>query len=118
MIARMIMNIIYLCALFTSNAAVKKTHCGKKNFFCFKACSFGSSTFGLVMIPVLNSFLIGGSSLSPGLVLFTGTMNAVLGLLTFTPLLLHFLVKRFTADLHYNRETKVRIVQEYSGQNY
>lgn len=72
-----------------------------------KACSFGSSTFGLVMIPVLNSFLIGGSSLSPGLVLFTGTMNAVLGLLTFTPLLLHFLVKRFTADLHYNRETKV-----------
>ncbi|KAI1725883.1 assembly, mitochondrial proton-transport ATP synth complex domain-containing protein [Ditylenchus destructor] len=72
-----------------------------------KFCSLGSSAVGLMVIPILSAKLWENALYNPSTLVFVVLMNAFIGLLTFTPLLLHFLTKRFVADMYYNSETQV-----------
>ena len=62
------------------------------------------------MIPVLTSYLWEAAAERPSMMAFALVANAFLGILTFTPLLLHFLAKRFVSNLYYNADTKVNIL--------
>jgi hypothetical protein len=59
------------------------------------------------MIPTLTGYFWEMAADSTGMICFLTLTNSFLGLLTFTPFLLHFLVKRFVLDLHYNPESEV-----------
>jgi hypothetical protein len=77
-------------------------------------CSIGSSSLGVVMIPVLTSYLWEAATERPSMMAFAFVANSFLGILTFTPLLLHFLAKRFVVNLYYNDDTKIFTSIHYS----
>uniref|UniRef100_A0A7E4VL58 Transmembrane protein 70 homolog, mitochondrial n=1 Tax=Panagrellus redivivus TaxID=6233 RepID=A0A7E4VL58_PANRE len=79
----------------------------RKGVLIAKLCSIGSSSLGVVMIPVLTSYMWQAASERPSMMVFAILANGFLGLLTFTPLLLHFLAKRFVANVFYNADSKV-----------
>ncbi|CEF66935.1 Protein of unknown function DUF1301, TMEM70 family-containing protein [Strongyloides ratti] len=78
----------------------------KKGVIAAKIFSLSSSALGVVMIPVLTNYLWVAASEKPSMLFFTVLANSFLGLLTFTPLLLHFLVKRFVCNIYYNHDTE------------
>ncbi|KHN71283.1 Transmembrane protein 70 -like protein, mitochondrial [Toxocara canis] len=69
--------------------------------------SLSSSALGLIMVPILSSYLWEAAREQPNIMLFAIVANTFLTLLSLTPLLLQFLVKRFIVDIYYNSETKV-----------
>ncbi|KAK5983400.1 Transmembrane protein 70 protein mitochondrial [Trichostrongylus colubriformis] len=71
-----------------------------------KVLSLSSSAVGAVMVPVLTSYLWEAASERPSMMMFTVVANTFLVLLSFTPLLLHFLTKRFPVNLYYNNTTE------------
>ncbi|RCN26068.1 hypothetical protein ANCCAN_28212, partial [Ancylostoma caninum] len=75
--------------------------------FVTKVLSLSSSIAGVVMVPVLSSYLWEAAAERPTMMMFTIVANTFLLLLSFTPLLLHFLVKRFPVNIYYNHDTKV-----------
>ncbi|KAK6057939.1 hypothetical protein COOONC_04501 [Cooperia oncophora] len=77
--------------------------------FIAKVLSLSSSAVGAVMVPVLTSYLWEAATERPSMMMFTVVANTFLVLLSFTPLLLHFLAKRFPINLYYNHDTKVWI---------
>ncbi|CAD5234892.1 unnamed protein product [Bursaphelenchus xylophilus] len=81
---------------------------------CAKLCSLGSSAAGLIMIPVLSSQIVQGAAEKPALMTFLVISNAFLALLTFTPLLLHALAKRFVCDVYYNPKTETFTTVHYN----
>ncbi|VDM65997.1 unnamed protein product [Strongylus vulgaris] len=58
------------------------------------------------MVPVLSTYLWDAAAERPAMMMFTIMANTLLVLLSFTPLLLHFLVKRFPVNIYYNHDTK------------
>uniref|UniRef100_A0AC34QHV8 Transmembrane protein 70 n=1 Tax=Panagrolaimus sp. JU765 TaxID=591449 RepID=A0AC34QHV8_9BILA len=86
----------------------------RKGVIGAKICSIGSSALGVVMIPVLTSYLWQSATERPSMMVFAVLANSFLGLLTFTPLLLHFLAKRFVANVYYNAETKTFTTVHYN----
>ncbi|XGW03922.1 hypothetical protein V3C99_015233 [Haemonchus contortus] len=74
--------------------------------FIAKVLSLSSSAVGAVMVPVLTSYLWEAATERPSMMMFTIVANTFLVLLSFTPLLLHFLAKRFPVNLYYNHDTK------------
>ncbi|EYB97481.1 hypothetical protein Y032_0140g2166 [Ancylostoma ceylanicum] len=74
--------------------------------FATKVLSLSSSVAGVIMVPVLSSYLWEAAAERPTMMMFTIVANTVLLLLSFTPLLLHFLVKRFPVNIYYNHDTK------------
>ena len=72
-----------------------------------QVCSIGSTALGLVMMPVLTSRLWEQAVDHPSMMVFTVVANGFLALLTFTPLLLHFLTKRFVFNVYYNPRSQV-----------
>ncbi|KAI1732387.1 assembly, mitochondrial proton-transport ATP synth complex domain-containing protein [Ditylenchus destructor] len=72
-----------------------------------KFCSLGSSAVGLMVIPILSAKFWENAVYNPSTLVFVVLANAFIGLLTFTPLLLHFLTKRFVADMYYDSKTQV-----------
>ncbi|MFH4981041.1 hypothetical protein AB6A40_007750 [Gnathostoma spinigerum] len=72
-----------------------------------KILSLSSSVMGLVMVPILTQYLWEAAADRPAVMMFAIVANSFLILLSFTPFLLQFLVKRFIVDLRYNPETKV-----------
>lgn len=61
-------------------------------------------------MPILSSKLWENASEKPSTMVFVVMANLLLGVLTFTPLLLHFLAKRFIANIYYNPKTKVKFL--------
>lgn len=78
-----------------------------------KMLSLSSSALGLVMVPVLSAYLWDAASEQPSVMLFAVVANAFLTLLSSTPFLLQFLVKRFIVDIYYNNKTKVFTTVHY-----
>ncbi|KIH62827.1 hypothetical protein ANCDUO_06887 [Ancylostoma duodenale] len=74
--------------------------------FVTKVLSLSSSIAGVIMVPVLSSYLWEAAAERPTMMMFTIVANTFLLLLSFTPLLLHFLVKRFPVNIYYNHDTK------------
>ncbi|CAI4223223.1 unnamed protein product [Auanema sp. JU1783] len=74
--------------------------------FGAKVLSLSSSVVGAVMVPVLSNYMWEAAAQRPTMMMFTLVANSFLVLLSFTPLLLHFLAKRFPVELYYNHETK------------
>lgn len=74
--------------------------------FAAKVLSLSSSAVGAVMVPVLSSYLWDAATERPSMMMFTIVANTFLVLLSFTPLLLHFLAKRFPVNIYYNHDTK------------
>uniref|UniRef100_A0A915D254 Transmembrane protein 70 n=1 Tax=Ditylenchus dipsaci TaxID=166011 RepID=A0A915D254_9BILA len=72
-----------------------------------KVISLSSSSLGIVMIPVLTSKLMEAAADNPGAMVLLVFANSFVGLLTFTPLLLHFLTKRFVANIYYNSKSQL-----------
>uniref|UniRef100_A0A915BAS1 Transmembrane protein 70 n=1 Tax=Parascaris univalens TaxID=6257 RepID=A0A915BAS1_PARUN len=72
-----------------------------------KMLSLSSSALGLVMVPILSAYLWDAASEQPSIMLFAVVANTFLTLLSSTPFLLQFLVKRFIVDIYYNKRTKV-----------
>ncbi|KAK6755605.1 hypothetical protein RB195_014151 [Necator americanus] len=68
--------------------------------------SLSSSVAGVIMVPVLSSYLWEAAAERPTMMMFTIIANTFLVALSFTPLLLHFLVKRFPVNIYYNHDTK------------
>ncbi|GMR32196.1 hypothetical protein PMAYCL1PPCAC_02391 [Pristionchus mayeri] len=79
-----------------------------------KILSLSSSVAGVVMVPVLSSYLWEAASERPSMMAFAIVANSALVLLSFTPLLLHFLTKRFPMDVHYNSHTQTFSTIHYS----
>uniref|UniRef100_A0AC35GJ00 Transmembrane protein 70 n=1 Tax=Panagrolaimus sp. PS1159 TaxID=55785 RepID=A0AC35GJ00_9BILA len=79
-----------------------------------KVCSLGSTALGVIMIPALTSYLWEAATERPSMMAFTVIANAFLGLLTFTPLLLHFLAKRYVVNLYYNADSKIFTTVHYN----
>ncbi|VDK49045.1 unnamed protein product [Anisakis simplex] len=79
----------------------------KRGVFITKILSLSSSGLGLIMVPVLSSYLWAAASEQPSMMLFVIVSNTFLTLLSLTPLLLQFLVKRFIVDIYYNHKTKI-----------
>ncbi|KAE9417504.1 hypothetical protein Angca_009343 [Angiostrongylus cantonensis] len=75
--------------------------------FAAKILSLSSSAAGAVMVPLISSYLWETATERPTIMLFTIVANTFLALLSFTPLLLHFLTKRFPINLYYNKDTKI-----------
>uniref|UniRef100_A0A1I7X7I6 CNNM transmembrane domain-containing protein n=1 Tax=Heterorhabditis bacteriophora TaxID=37862 RepID=A0A1I7X7I6_HETBA len=75
--------------------------------FAAKVLSLSSSVAGVVMVPIISSFLWEAASERPTMMMFSVVANTFLVLLSFTPLLLHFLTKRFPVNIYYNHQTKV-----------
>uniref|UniRef100_A0A0N4ZUH6 Transmembrane protein 70 homolog, mitochondrial n=1 Tax=Parastrongyloides trichosuri TaxID=131310 RepID=A0A0N4ZUH6_PARTI len=86
----------------------------KKGIIAAKIFSLSSSSAGLIMIPYLTSYLWTAATERPGMMVFTILANTFLGILTFTPLLLHFLTKRFVSNIYYNHDTKVYTSIQYN----
>uniref|UniRef100_A0AC34GS73 Transmembrane protein 70 n=1 Tax=Panagrolaimus sp. ES5 TaxID=591445 RepID=A0AC34GS73_9BILA len=86
----------------------------KKGVVFAKICSIGSTALGVVMIPVLTSYLWEAATERPSMMAFALVANSFLGLLTFTPLLLHFLAKRFVVNVYYNDDTKIFTTVHYN----
>lgn len=63
---------------------------------------------GLLMLPVINSALWEAISERPSVMVFAGVANLFLILFASTPLLLHFLTKRFVQNLFYNSKEQVQ----------
>ncbi|CAJ0590989.1 unnamed protein product [Cylicocyclus nassatus] len=74
--------------------------------FITKVLSLSSSVAGVIMVPILNTYLWDAAAERPAMMMFTIMANTLLVLLSFTPLLLHFLVKRFPINIYYNHDTK------------
>jgi len=79
----------------------------RRAVFLAKAVSMGSSLLGLVFIPTISIALWESAMESQAAMGMMLTADLFVGAFTFTPLLLHFLVKRFVADLYYNPKSKV-----------
>ncbi|EFP08921.1 hypothetical protein CRE_18029 [Caenorhabditis remanei] len=79
-----------------------------------KILSLSSSIAGVVMVPVLSSYLWEAAAEKPKMMLFAIVANTFLVLLSFTPLLLHFLAKRFPIDIFYNNEKKIYTTIHYN----
>ncbi|GMT33203.1 hypothetical protein PFISCL1PPCAC_24500 [Pristionchus fissidentatus] len=79
-----------------------------------KILSLSSSVAGVVMVPVLSSYLWEAAAERPSMMAFAVVANSFLILLSFTPLLLHFLAKRFPMDIHYNSHTQTFSTVHYS----
>ncbi|GMT04516.1 hypothetical protein PENTCL1PPCAC_26690, partial [Pristionchus entomophagus] len=79
-----------------------------------KIVSLASSVAGAVMVPVLSSYMWEAASERPSMMAFAVVANSFLVLLSFTPLLLHFLAKRFPMDVHYNSYTQTFSTVHYS----
>lgn len=63
------------------------------------------------MIPYLSTQLWEKSVDHPATLAFAVVANTTLGILTFTPILLHFLTKRFIVNVYYNPDTKVTLLK-------
>ncbi|CAA98457.1 Transmembrane protein 70 homolog, mitochondrial [Caenorhabditis elegans] len=79
-----------------------------------KILSLSSSLAGVVMVPVLSSYLWEAAAERPSMMMFAIVANTFLVLLSFTPLLLHFLAKRFPIDIFYNNDKKVFTTVHYN----
>uniref|UniRef100_A0A8R1HP26 Transmembrane protein 70 homolog, mitochondrial n=1 Tax=Caenorhabditis japonica TaxID=281687 RepID=A0A8R1HP26_CAEJA len=79
-----------------------------------KILSLSSSVAGAVMVPVLSSYLWEAAAERPSMMMFAIVANTFLVLLSFTPLLLHFLAKRFPIDIFYNNEKKTFTTVHYN----
>lgn len=63
------------------------------------------------MIPYLSTQLWEKAVDHPATLSFAVVANITLGILTFTPVLLHFLTKRFIVNVYYNPDTKVTLLK-------
>uniref|UniRef100_A0AC35TSX9 Transmembrane protein 70 homolog, mitochondrial n=1 Tax=Rhabditophanes sp. KR3021 TaxID=114890 RepID=A0AC35TSX9_9BILA len=97
-----------------NGAEATPTDTMKKGVIAAKMFSISSSSLGIIMIPVLTNYLWIAASERPGMMVITILANGFLALLTFTPLLLHFLVKRFVANIYYNHDTKIYTSVHYN----
>ncbi|VDN50739.1 unnamed protein product [Dracunculus medinensis] len=79
----------------------------KKGVVSAKFLSLSSSALGLFMVPVLSQYLWDAAVEEPAVMTFVIVSNAIFIVLSLTPLLLQFLVKRFVVDIRYNADTKV-----------
>ncbi|EGT55305.1 hypothetical protein CAEBREN_20280 [Caenorhabditis brenneri] len=79
-----------------------------------KILSLSSSVAGVVMVPVLSSYLWEAAAEKPTMMMFAIVANTFLVLLSFTPLLLHFLAKRFPIDIFYNNDKKTFTTVHYN----
>lgn len=79
-----------------------------------KILSLSSSVAGVVMVPVLSSYLWEAAAEKPTMMMFAIVANTFLVLLSFTPLLLHFLAKRFPIDIFYNNDKKTYTTIHYN----
>ncbi|PIC26904.1 hypothetical protein B9Z55_019337 [Caenorhabditis nigoni] len=79
-----------------------------------KILSLSSSVAGAVMVPVLSSYLWEAAAEKPTMMMFAIVANTFLVLLSFTPLLLHFLAKRFPIDIFYNNDKKLYTTIHYN----
>uniref|UniRef100_A0A0K0DW60 Transmembrane protein 70 homolog, mitochondrial n=1 Tax=Strongyloides stercoralis TaxID=6248 RepID=A0A0K0DW60_STRER len=88
-----------------NGAIATPTDSMRKGVIAAKIFSLSSSALGVVMIPILTNYLWVSATERPAMALFTILINGFLGLLTFTPLLLQFIVKRFVCNIYYNHDT-------------
>lgn len=84
-----------------------------KGVITAKILSLSSSALGIVMIPVLTGYLWDAAQERPSMMAFAVAANSILMILSFTPFLLQFLVKRFIVDVQYNPATKVFTTVHY-----
>uniref|UniRef100_A0A0K0FZU2 Transmembrane protein 70 homolog, mitochondrial (inferred by orthology to a human protein) n=1 Tax=Strongyloides venezuelensis TaxID=75913 RepID=A0A0K0FZU2_STRVS len=89
-----------------NGAKATPTDSMRKGVIAAKIFSLSSSALGVVMIPALTNYLWVSATEHPSMMIFTILANTFLGILTFTPLLLHVLVKRFVSNIYYNHDTK------------
>ncbi|PAV63110.1 hypothetical protein WR25_17347 isoform C [Diploscapter pachys] len=82
--------------------------------FAAKILSLSSSVAGAVMVPVLSNYLWDAASERPTIALFAGVANVILVLLSLTPLLLHFLAKRFPLNIYYHHDSKTFTTTHYN----
>ncbi|WKY08795.1 hypothetical protein Q1695_001744 [Nippostrongylus brasiliensis] len=99
---------ILLCKETNPRGSGNSTHdIISKGVLAAKVLSLSSSVVGIVMVPVLSSYLWEAAAERPAMMMFAIVANTFLVLLSFTPLLLHFLAKRFPVNIYYNHHTKV-----------
>ncbi|CAI2354722.1 unnamed protein product [Caenorhabditis sp. 36 PRJEB53466] len=79
-----------------------------------KILSLSSSVAGAAMVPVLSSYLWEAAAERPSMMMFAIVANTFLVVLSFTPLLLHFLAKRFPIDIFYNNDKKTFTTVHYN----
>ncbi|CAB3397767.1 unnamed protein product [Caenorhabditis bovis] len=79
-----------------------------------KILSLSSSVAGVIMVPILSNYLWDAAAERPTMMMFAIVANTFLVLLSFTPLLLHFLAKRFPLDIFYNNDTKTFTTISYN----
>lgn len=79
-----------------------------------KILSLSSSVAGVFMVPVLSSYLWEAAAEKPTMMMFAIVANTFLVVLSFTPLLLHFLAKRFPIDIFYNNDKKTFTTVHYN----
>ncbi|KAI3418766.1 hypothetical protein GPALN_007870 [Globodera pallida] len=79
-----------------------------------KVCSLGSSTLGLVMIPIITSVLWEPIAERPTVMVFAGVANLFLVFFAMTPLLLHLLTKRFVQNVFFNRKDRIFTIVHYN----
>ncbi|CAD6196401.1 unnamed protein product [Caenorhabditis auriculariae] len=82
--------------------------------FAAKVLSLSSSIAGVVMVPVLSSYLWEAAAERPNMMLFAIVANTFLVLLSFTPILLHFLAKRFPINIYYDHTSKIFTTVHYN----
>lgn len=86
----------------------------KRTVVFAKSASLSSSTLGLCFIPIISSSFIEVMAERPGLAAFLVLTDTFLLFFACTPFLLHFLTKRFVADIYYNPKTKVFTTVHYN----
>lgn len=72
----------------------------------FQIISLSSSALGAAVIPIFTAKLTSNTD-NLGVVAFAIMCDIFIGLFTFTPLLLHFLTKRYVVNLYYNKGSQV-----------
>uniref|UniRef100_A0A0N5AII7 Transmembrane protein 186 n=1 Tax=Syphacia muris TaxID=451379 RepID=A0A0N5AII7_9BILA len=83
-----------------------------RRVFITKILSLSSSGAGLAMLPVITHYLWDNAVDCPA-VMAVIVANAILTLMSLTPFLLQFLVKRFILNIYYNSETKMFTTVHY-----
>uniref|UniRef100_A0A914BVT1 Uncharacterized protein n=1 Tax=Acrobeloides nanus TaxID=290746 RepID=A0A914BVT1_9BILA len=78
-----------------------------------KIISLSSSALGAAVIPIFTAKLTSNTD-NLGVVAFAIMCDIFIGLFTFTPLLLHFLTKRYVVNLYYNKGSQTFTTVHYN----
>ncbi|KAH7705987.1 Protein F32D8.5 b [Aphelenchoides avenae] len=97
-----------------NGSGLSQTDLQRRGIRIAKLCSLGSSLAGVVMVPTLTAYLWSAAADRPGMMAFMALANTFLVALTFTPLLLHFLAKRYVANVFYNPRTDTFTTVHYN----